>query len=456
MIDTMSEALTITEVRISDFMRLEFVEVTLKPGVNPITGDNANGKTSFMLAIEADLGGERHCPEQPVRRGARSGEVEVTIAERATGNPKYKATKTWDNKSKPTFRLEDADGNRIKERPQERLNAIIGELTFDPLDFMTMEPKKQAEILRRLTGLSFDDLNAEYTKLFAERTALNKSIAQAEGQLVGLTRHADVPAEEVSVQEVAEQLNAAHATKAANDKKRRTAVDAENAYRRADDAVADAEAEIERLERELENARVVAENAKVTMRESLRIKQESKRIADALVDPDTTVIQAQLAQVDAVNRKIRANAEHAKLATRLDVLKKDARGLTKQLEGIEVKKTARLEAAQEKMPVPGLSLDGDEILLNDIPLIQASSAQKLTLCLEIGAALNPTLRTIFVHNGEKLGRKSRLVLAEWATKRGMQIVMEIRTDGEPGWGGVTIENGRARLDDGPEDAEPHP
>ena len=78
----------IIELRAENFKRLKAVAIPLAPGLNEITGRNAQGKSSVLDVVLAALAGADGCPDDPIRHGASSGETYLDLGD-------LRVTRTW-------------------------------------------------------------------------------------------------------------------------------------------------------------------------------------------------------------------------------------------------------------------------------------------------------------------------------------------------------------------------
>ena len=416
----------ITKMRVSQFMNIEFVDVELSPGVNPIEGPNRSGKTTFVKAVEWCVGGDLngHCPEEPIRRGADRAEVVMDVGP-------YRLTRSRVRGKKSTVVMRDMVKNITLDRPAERLKALVGELTFDPLAFRDQPDKKQIEILRKVYGLEFADLDNARSLAYAERTKVNQAREQANGHLLGVEFHQDAPEAELDFAELTAELNRRHAVKAANDKVWRDASAADAAMTAAGKYVGSMMGEIDRLRTLLQVAEEGYAKAVEQHEKLAEAALTASEAVEALVEPDIQGIQAQIASASKTNREVRENAEYQALSANVESLREESEALTAAIEAIDREKLERLNAAEARCPIPGVGLSGESVTLGGLPLAQASEEEQLTFCLEISAALNPTLQTILIDKGEALDPQSRLRIAQWAADKGLQVIMGVVTDGSP-------------------------
>lgn len=423
----MDEPLTITHMIVENFLGVRFIELDLGVGLTPIQGRNAQGKSSFIKAIQSVFGGRRECPDRPIRDGKRRAKVVVDL-------PGYRVERVWTG-SGTYLEIHDAEGSRLG-KPQEILDRLKGNLSFDPLGFLDLSPAEQAETLRRLAGLDFAELDADREEAYRERAEVHKAIKRLEGTLAGLSRE-DAPREEVSVAGLGRELTAANERLAENRRLRErlaqnrlSLASHEKTNTRLRDRIAELRRELAEGEARVEDLHSVIAGQEVAVA--------------GLADPDVGAIQRRMEEAEDINRRVRAAAERRALEEELRAGREHADDLTTRIALIDGEKVALVAAAT--FPVEGLSLDesGEGATYNGRPIAQASTAEGIRIGLEIGAALNPRLRTILVHRGESLDPDSLRLVAEWARGRDYQVILERVTDGTPSRDGVTLEDGRVK------------
>ena len=137
--------------------RLKAVEITPDGTVQVITGRNAQGKTSVLDAIWLALGGggaSRETP-RPIRDGEDKASVTLDLGD-------LMVTRTWTG-DKTALTVKSADGAKYPS-PQSVLDALVGRLSFYPLEFTRLSARDQVAAL-----LDLVDLDVDLAALAAER-----------------------------------------------------------------------------------------------------------------------------------------------------------------------------------------------------------------------------------------------------------------------------------------------
>ena len=414
----------IPHLEAENFKRLFAINIDLpaEGGLIEICGQNANGKTSAIDAIWAALGGGKAAPEQPIHQGQREAQVSVRVGD-------LTVTRRFTAKGS-TLVVVGADG-MPRRSPQGILDQLYTHLGFDPLEFMNQSAATQAETLRRLVGLDFSDLEAKHREFYEERTAVNKTVKSLQARYEMAAHWPDV-AESVSVAVLSGQLRAATDEIRANDIER-------GRLRSLREQLATQKREAGELEQRIRELQQRLANVRSTIEATESREAMQAEVVAGLVDPDTASITRQIEDAETINRKARENKEREALKTELDDNKAHADRLTSELEAIADEKVVRLSMA--RFPVSGLSVDGDTVTLNGVPLSQSSMAERVKACLAISAALQPRLKVVLVREGSFLDKSNLRVVAEWAKEHGFQVFMERVGDKVEG-SGVLIEDGR--------------
>lgn len=398
----------IIRLEVNDFLRVKTARITPDGKAVVVGGENGEGKSSLLLAIEALVGGKRHTPVEPVRNGAKKAVLLADLTD-------YVIEKVIKPNGEAEVVVRGKNGGVIP-RPHELLSKLYDEMTFDPCAFDRMDAKERAAALRALVGIDFTLANKQHKELYDERTAVGREIKNLQGALATHPEVSDdTPDAEVSVAELLAEAE------------RRQKVNAENASQRAKVKALKAEAiavqeNIAALEREL-----------AAQRERFdRLDNEGRELWAAvkdLADEDLGEVRAQVASAEETNAAARAKAARAKLQEELDAKIEESEALTEKMAAIDEQKAAA--AAEAEYPVKGLTVTDDGVRLNDVPYEQASQAERLRASVAIGAAQKKGLRCMLIREGAFLDKKSMaLLLGEIAREFDLQPFVEVVGDRE--------------------------
>lgn len=350
-----------------------------------IGGDNEQGKTCVLDSIEYALRGAGSIPAKPIRMGTKKARIVLDLGD-------IIVTRTF-TKGGTNLTVKSKEGATFAS-PQAMLDKLVGALTFDPLEFSKMDEKKQAEVLKQLVGLNFDQLDVKHKKLFDERTVINRSGKALKANFADMTKHDGVPDNVISVQELG--------TKYAE------ALEHNQTLTRNRGSLSFDVSELQRLEKR------AAELTK-----SVKKKQKALEGAKEI---DAEAINEQISSAESINNKIREN-ERRKVANKeLTELRKQSALLGDQMSEITEQKAKALIDAE--FPIDGLAIDDDGVTFEDIPFVQCSSAQRIRVSVAIGLAMNPKFRVLLIREGSFLDEKNLAMVADMAEKADAQIWIE--------------------------------
>jgi hypothetical protein len=438
----------IVKVTTKGFMGIECVEVVPKKTVTVIGGRNRQGKTSLLTSIACALGGKKLCPEKPIRTGEDTAKVSVDLdGDPAKLIPPITVTREFFRKENgdidSKLEITTKDGYKSPS-PQTLLGDCMGKLGFDPEAFLRMDAKKQADVLRELVGLDFSKLDAEYKRIYDERTALTREGKSLKGQLDGCKKHDDAPADEVSITELAGKLKAIHAANQANEAQRQSLRTLESKAKDAEWAVSQVADKIADLELQLAAAREQKTKYEASHNEAINAVSVQLRLVNTLQDQNTSEVEAQMANAEQTNRKVRENAKHAEIAAAVAAKQDEWKSASERLKKIESEKQAMREAA--KWPIEGLGYDETGVTYNGVPFAQASAYEQRKVAMRICTALNPVLKFAFLKDGSLLDQDGLIEFAELAAENGLQLFVE--RVGKGAECNIVIEGGEVESVDG--------
>ena len=397
----------IVELQAENVKRLKAVEIRPDGTLQVIGGRNAQGKSSVLDAIWLALGGGKAAKETtlPIREGESKASVRLDLGDLVI-------TRSWTRKG-TSLKVTNAEGASYSS-PQSMLDALVGRLSFDPLEFTRLSAKDQREALLGLVdlGIDLDELARQRAVFFAERSEVGRR-----GKAIGDV-HVDesLPAEETSASEIIGKIREAQE---------------ENGVVQA-----------QKARMSVVNARVkeLAETIAQLQREAALYKDEELAIARFLEEndeTDTAPLEAQLAMVEETNAKIRANNVARKKAEHKADMRQDYEILTRKIAALDEQKALALASAA--FPVPGLGFDEQGVTFQGVPFSQASSAEQIRVSVAMAMAMNPRLRVLRIKDGSLLDDDAMAALREQVAENDFQLWIERVGDADEG--AVIISDG---------------
>lgn len=410
-----------------------------------IRGKNGAGKSSVIDALWWALGGQLE--GEVINNGADVARVDVTFGD-------YLITRRQARGKKPTLEVKSADGRAKFASPTALLSGFVG--AVERRTFSARSGKERAEVLRKLApGLDCGDLDRQRAAAYDERTGVNRDArtlrAQAEGVVVPAAPAAlgeeRAIVDVVDVAAIAAKKGDVEKVRAANAAQRERAA---TARLQATRAQADADEIHRQIEQLMERHKEAQQRADTFA--TLAIGDEEK--VAALVDPDTSAIDAEIAAAreqnaaarratEEHNRQVRAaqqqalevkraQAERERLEKQAAEREAAAKKLTERIELLDAEKAARLAAAA--LPIPGIALAGDVVTFDDgkagpVELEALNTASRIRLDVAIAAALGH--RLVAVRDASLLDAEERAAVDAFAAERGVQLLAEVVVSGEP-------------------------
>jgi len=295
------------------------------------------------------------------------------------------------------------------------LDKISGALTFDPLAWVGMDEVKQLQVLKDLTGISFDTEDAERKVVYDNRTEANRKLKMLQTQMDAIPEHGgDVPHNEVSVSILMSELSSRREHNKDHQSKK-------NWVERLDANIKGQSIQISDLEAELDALKIKLEGLK-----SDRV--DAVKSLDTMVMVDETEIETQIKSADTINRKVREKIDRMTLAGRIEKGTRIIQGMTDNLAAIDKAKEDKLSSA--KMPIEFLTFDESGVYYKSVPFSQASSAEALRVSVAMGIAMNPELKILLIRDGSLLDEDNLKAISEMAFDSGHQLWLERVGEGD--------------------------
>ena len=419
--------------------KITAVDITPKQDLVQITGPNGSGKTSVLDSILWALAGTTKVQKMPIRKGKNSARIKLDMGE-------VVVTRIFDGNGTSTLRVESAKGSKFAT-PQKMLDNLIGSLSFDPLEFVRLDPKEQFSSLCRLSKINvdFETIEAKNATDYEVRTNINRNVRALRQQIENYGAvPEDLPDKPVDISQLAKKISEAseqnaqieirrsqyqNQIKQHNEKfvslnsqaKQKLALAAE--LRKEADA---AEAEAKKLQIEAANLKKV------------QIPKEETKPADL------AGLQAEIKAAQKTNSEIERRKNLNAIFAQLKKEEAEAEALSEAIKDRDRAKVAAL--AKAKMPLPGLSLGDRCVLYNEVPLEQASTAEQLRISASIAMAANNRLRVMLIKDGSLLDAKSMKLLAALGREHDYQIWIEaVDSTGKVG---IVMEDGHVAADNG--------
>ena len=391
-------SIKINQLEIENVKRIKSVKIEPKEtGLTIIGGNNNQGKTSVLDAIAWALGGEKYKPSQAVREGSVvPPNLHLVMSNGLVVERKGKNS---------TLKVTDPNG---KKAGQQLLNEFIEQLALDLPKFMNASGKEKADVLLQIIGVGpqLIELDQKEKELYQERLYVGRTADQKAKFAKEMTYYDDVPKELISPSELIKQQQEILARNGENERKRSAAVALNAERNRLAEKVNALKEELERYQAQL-----------IKVDHDMNIAYKT---AEELHDESTAELEASIANIDEINRKIRANLDKEKAEDDAREYLANYEKLTGQIENIRQKRTALLDAAE--LPLAGLSVKDGELIYNGQKWDNMSGSDQLKVSTAIVRKLNPNCGFVLLDKLEQMDMQTLEAFGQWLEGEGLQAI----------------------------------
>lgn len=403
--------------------------VQMAPSENGLTiigGKNKNGKTSVLDAITYALGGEKCRPKNFTREGsAVPGKIRIElsnglIVERSGKNAALKVT--------------DPSGQKAG---QKLLNEFIEPLALNLPKFMNATDKEKSETLLQIIGVGdqLARLDKEESVAYGERTLIGRDADKKSKLAEALEYYADAPEELVSASELIKEQQAILARNGENQRKRERVKEITFEKHRIYDEAQRLEQQIADLQARLEERRQAYE--KVAEDEAIAMKDAAE-----LHDASTAEIEESIANIEEINRRVRANNTKAVAIDEAEQLRHEYESMTAKIESIRDARKALLDGAD--LPLEGLGVTDGALTYNGQAWSDMSGAEQLIVSTAIVRKLNPECGFVLMDKLEQMDMDTLKEFGAWLEKEGLQVIATRVSTGEEC--SIVIEDGTGIME----------
>lgn len=403
----------ITSFEAENVKRIKAVQFTpSEDGLTIIGGKNANGKTSVLDSIVYALGGEKYRPKNFNRDGsAVPGKIKIElsnglIVERSGKNATLKVT--------------DPTGRKAG---QKLLNEFIEPLALNLPKFLNASDREKGETLLQIIGVGeeLSELDKQENLIYSERTLVGRDADKKSKLAEALEYYPDAPEELVSASELIKQQQEILAKNRRNEEFRQKANDLEKKEALAWEKVTLAQAELEKAQARLEEL-------KKEFNEISKAKEAAFFDASKLEDESTAEIEESIANIEEINRRVRANLTKANAVDEAEQLRNEYEKLTSDLEAVREQRKVLLDSAD--LPLEGLSVNEGALVYKGQQWSDMSGAEQLIVATAIVRKLNPECGFVLMDKLEQMDTDTLTEFGSWLEAEGLQVIATRVSTGE--------------------------
>lgn len=391
----------------------------MEPSANGLTvigGKNNQGKTSVLDTITWALGGDKYRPTQPQREGSvLPPYIRVVMSNGLVVERKGKNSE---------LKVIDPEG---RKGGQQLLNEFIEQLALDLPKFMNSSSRDKAETLLQIIGVGpkLRELEQKETEAYNRRRAVGQIADQKKKFAKEQPYFPDAPKEPVSASELIRRQQDILAKNGENQRKRDQALSLHAERNRLAEKVNALREELDRYEKQLTQA-----DADMTT---------AYKTSEQLQDESTEELERDIANIETINRKVRANLDKEKAEDDAREYENQYNTLSAELDGVRQAKLDLLKNAP--LPLPGLSVEDGELTYNGHRWDSMSGSDQLRVSTAIVRRLNPKCGFVLLDKLEQMDLDTLREFGAWLESEGMQaIATRVSTGDECS---VIIEDGTA-------------
>lgn len=410
--------------------RVKSVHIEPSPnGLTIIGGNNNNGKTSILDAIAWALGGNKYRPSKAQREGSV---VPPTI------NLKLSNGLIVERKGKNSdLKVTDPTGNKAG---QNLLDSFVEELAINLPKFINSSDKEKANTLLEIIGVGQQLYELECQE--KEKYNMRRSIGQIADQKEKFAKeqpfYPEAPKTLVSITDLITQQQDILAKNGENQRKRDMT---DQLHRQATQLMA----EIERQEATLANLKKQYQSV-------LRDYDVAQKTSEQLQDESTEELEESIANIEAINIKVRANLDREKAEQDAAEYRTQYSSLTTEIESLRKQRMDLLQNAD--LPLEGLSVEDGELLYNGQRWDNMSGSQQLMVSTAIVRKLKPECGFVLIDKLEQMDMQTLNEFGAWLEQEGLQaIATRVSTGDECS---IIIEDGYVKNSESVPAAPPTP
>ena len=382
--------------------------VTIEPTSNGLTilgGNNNQGKTSVLDAIAWALGGNKYKPSKPARDGSMNPptlRLELSnglIVERKGKNSDLKVT--------------DPSGQKAG---QQLLDSFVEELALNLPKFIESSAKDKANTLLQIIGVGEKlwELDRKEERLYNERRAIGQIADQKKKYAAEQPQYPEAPNELVSIADLIHEQQEILARNGENARKRQNRENIVNKMHLS-------EARLKQLKEQLAQEEAIHDKL-------MGDYVEANKSIEDLVDESTEEIENSIANIEEINRKVRANLDKEKAEEDAKQYKSQYDNLSAEIQKVRDERTSLLDSAD--LPLPGLSVEDGELVFEGQKWDNMSRSQQLRVSTAIVRKLKPECGFVLLDKLEQMDIPTLNEFGKWLESEGLQAIATRVSSGE--------------------------
>lgn len=391
-------SIKINKLEIENVKRVKAVKI--EPTANGLTivgGKNNQGKTSVLDAICWALGGERYRPSEPQREGSViPPNLHIVMSNGLVVERKGKNS---------DLKVIDPTG---RKGGQQLLNEFVEQLALDLPKFMNSNNKEKANTLLQIIGVGEQlyELEQKEKEVYNRRHTIGQIADQKAKFAKEQPYYPDAPKEPISASDLIKQQQDILARNGENQRKRENLRSLEMQAIEVEKQIDDLKAKLFDLGKKQQ---AIESDLEIARKSALDLHDES-----------TEELERNIANIEEINVRVRANLDKDKAETDAQDYTDQYNTLTVELEKVRQAKIDLLKGAD--LPLPGLSVVEGELTYQGHKWDNMSGSDQLKVSVAIVRKLNPKCGFVLMDKLEQMDLDTLAEFGAWLEQEGLQAI----------------------------------
>ena len=391
-------SIKINKLEIENVKRVKAVKI--EPTANGLTivgGKNNQGKTSVLDSIAWALGGNSFKPSEATREGSViPPNIHLVMSNGLVVERKGKNS---------DLKVIDPSGQK---GGQQLLNEFVEQLALDLPKFMNSNNKEKANTLLQIIGVGdkLYELEQKEKEVYNRRHTIGQIADQKAKFAKEQPYYPDAPKEPISASDLIKQQQDILARNGENQRKR------EN-LRSLEIQAVEVQKQIDDLKAKLfdlgKKQQAIESDLEIARKSALDLHDES-----------TEELERNIANIEEINVRVRANLDKDKAETDAQDYTDQYNTLTVELEKVRQAKIDLLKGAD--LPLPGLSVVEGELTYQGHKWDNMSGSDQLKVSVAIVRKLNPKCGFVLLDKLEQMDMDTLAEFGAWLEQEGLQAI----------------------------------
>lgn len=374
--------------------------VKIEPTANGLTiigGKNKQGKTSVLDSIAWGLGGNSFKPSEPTREGSViPPNIHIVMSNGLVVERKGKNS---------DLKIIDPNGQK---GGQQLLNEFVEQLALNLPKFMQASNKEKADTVLQIIGVGDQlyELEQKEKEVYSRRHTIGLIADQKKKFAKEQPYYPDAPKEPISASDLIKQQQDILAKNGENQRKRQNIHHLEIQAAEVQKQIDDLKAKLFDLGKKQQDIEA-----------DLEVAQKS---ALDLHDESTTELETNIANIEAINIKVRANLDKDKAEEDAQAYTNQYNTLTTQLDAVRQDKIDLLKGAD--LPLPELSVEDGELTYQGKKWDCMSGSDQLKVSVSIVRKLKPQCGFVLLDKLEQMDLDTLNEFGQWLEQEGLQAI----------------------------------